>query len=92
MTAAQEWIDANADLLAWQPPRGGLLALLRYQLDMPSLALADKLATEYSVMLAPGSVFGYEQHLRIGIGQRQELFRAGLAAAGACFAALRDRR
>lgn len=90
LASAQEWIDANADLLAWQPPRGGLLALLHYNLDLPSLVLADKLATEYSVMLAPGSAFGYEHYLRIGIGQRPEVFQAGLAAASACFAALRE--
>lgn len=90
LASAQEWIDANADLLAWQPPRGGLLALLHYNLDLPSLVLADKLATEYSVMLAPGSAFGYEHYLRIGIGQRPEVFQAGLAAASACFAALRQ--
>jgi aspartate/methionine/tyrosine aminotransferase len=65
-----------------------LLALLHYELEMPSLALADKLATEYSVMLAPGSAFGYEQYLRIGIGQRPEIFQAGLNEAGKCFQAL----
>lgn len=89
LEAAQAWIDASDGLLSWQPPRGGLLALLHYDLDVPSLELADRLATEYSVMLAPGSAFGYEGYLRIGIGQRPEIFREGLAAAGACFAALR---
>lgn len=90
LAAAQAWIDVHVDLLAWQPPRGGLLALLHYNLNLPSLVLADKLAAEYSVMLAPGSAFGYEQYLRIGIGQRPDIFQAGLAAAGACFAALRE--
>ncbi|MBK8048317.1 MAG: aminotransferase class I/II-fold pyridoxal phosphate-dependent enzyme [Anaerolineales bacterium] len=90
LAAAQTWIDANADLVDWQPPRGGLLALLHYTLAMPSLALADRLATEYSVMLAPGSAFGYEQYLRIGIGQHPAVFHAGLAAAGKCFRALAE--
>jgi len=89
LAAAQAWIDDSAGLLSWQPPRGGLLALLHYNLELPSLALADKLAQEYSVMLAPGSAFGYENYLRIGIGQRPEIFQAGLVAAQACFAALR---
>ena len=88
LEAAQAWIDDSSGMLSWQPPRGGLLALLHYNLDLPSLTLADKLAQEYSVMLAPGSAFGYEQYLRIGIGQRPEIFQAGLDAAGACFAAL----
>jgi len=86
---AKEWVAANADILSWQPPQGGLLALLQYQLDLPSRVLADKLATDYSVMLAPGSAFGYESHLRIGIGQHPTIFQAGLTAAQACFDALR---
>jgi aspartate/methionine/tyrosine aminotransferase len=85
LEAASTWIDAHSDLLSWTAPRGGLLALLRYNVPIESLELADLLATEYGVMLAPGSVFGLEHHLRIGIGQDPPVFRAGLAAAGRCF-------
>jgi len=49
---------------------------------------ANKLAREYSVMLAPGSAFGFEHHLRIGIGQEPSVFSAGLERASACFADL----
>lgn len=87
LAAAEDWV-ARHDFLSWRPPRGGLLALLRYELDIPSLELANKLADEYSVMLAPGSAFGYEHHLRIGIGQHPDVFAAGLRQASACFAAL----
>jgi aspartate/methionine/tyrosine aminotransferase len=85
LAAASAWMADRADFLSWTPPRGGLLALLKYELDMPSLELADKLAEEYSVMLAPGSAFGYEQHLRLGIGQRPDIFAKGLQEAGRCF-------
>lgn len=88
LAAADDWIEEHAPLLSWNPPRGGLLALLRYRLKIPSLELADKLADDYSVMLAPGSAFGYEHHLRIGIGQHPAIFSEGLARAGACFNAL----
>jgi aspartate/methionine/tyrosine aminotransferase len=86
LAAANAWIARHSKILSWQPPRAGLLALLRYQMDIPSLELANKLAEQYSVMLAPGSAFGYENHLRIGIGQDPAVFAAGLAQAGACFA------
>jgi aspartate/methionine/tyrosine aminotransferase len=82
LAAASAWIDARRDVLSWTPPRGGLLALLKYNLPVDSLTLADQLATEYSVMLAPGSAFGYEHHLRLGIGQRPDLFATGLLEAG----------
>ena len=40
-------------------------------------------------MLAPGSAFGYEHHLRLGIGQRPDIFAKGLEEAGKCFDKLR---
>lgn len=88
LATAQAWIDGHAGQLSWQPPRAGLLALLRYELDIPSLELSNKLAEEYSVMLAPGSAFGYEHHLRIGIGQDPPLFAAALERVSACLAEL----
>ncbi len=39
-------------------------------------------------MLAPGSAFGYEHHLRLGIGQDPAVFAEGLKRAGECFAKL----
>lgn len=82
LAAASAWIESRRDVLSWTPPRGGLLALLKYNLPVESLLLADTLATEYSVMLAPGSAFGYEHHLRLGIGQRPDIFAQGLIEAG----------
>ncbi len=72
------WIQQREDLVTWVPPRGGLLGLLRYDIDMPSLELADRLAEEASVMLAPGSAFGYEHFLRIGVGGDNQVFKEGL--------------
>jgi len=91
LAATTRWIARHGAILSWAPPRGGLLALLRYRLEpeITSLDLADKLATEYDVMLAPGSAFGCEHHLRIGMGQDPEVFEAGLQAASRCFEALR---
>lgn len=74
-----QWIHQREDLVDWVEPRGGLLGLLHYNIDLPSLELADRLAEEASVMLAPGSAFGYEHFLRIGIGGDHSIFREGLA-------------
>lgn len=84
LQTAAAWIAARP-YLSWTPPRGGLLALIKYDasvIKMPSLELADRLAVEQSVMLAPGSAFGYEHHLRLGIGQRPDIFSEGLRRAG----------
>jgi aspartate/methionine/tyrosine aminotransferase len=87
MAVAEQWFAENADIVSWTPPRAGLLALMKYNVDIPSKELSDRLAGEYSVMLAPGSAFGFEGHLRIGVGQTPEIFREGLFRAAAC---LRD--
>jgi aspartate/methionine/tyrosine aminotransferase len=85
LAEASRWMAARRDRLSWTPPRGGLLALVKYDLPIDSLPLADTLAEEYSVMLAPGSAFGYERHLRLGIGQDPAIFSEGLRRAGECF-------
>ena len=84
---AARWFAENADLVSWTPPRGGILALMKYQLDLPSLELANRLAEDYSVMLAPGSAFGYEGYLRIGVGTTPAIFAEGLRQTARC---LRD--
>ncbi len=89
LDTANTWFAANDDLVAWRPPRGGLLALMAYALDIPSLELANALAEEASVMLAPGSVFNIEHHLRIGIGQEPEIFAEGLERTNAYLRRLR---
>ena len=72
----------------WNRPK---LFFLGVVLERPeSLPLADELATKYSVMLAPGSAFGYEHHLRLGVGQRPDIFKAGLNEAGKCFDEVRS--
>lgn len=87
LATADAWFARNSDLVAWTPPRGGLLALMRYHLELPSYELANRLAEQYSVMLAPGAAFGYEGWLRIGIGARPEIFMTGLEQTERC---LRD--
>jgi len=92
LATASRWMSERAGVVSWTPPRGGLLALIKYDLPVASLELADTLAIDYSVMLAPGSAFGYEQHLRLGIGQRPDIFSAGLELAGKCLEKVRSQK
>jgi len=87
---ASRWFAENADLVSWTPPGGGILALMKYELDLPSLELANRLAEDYSVMLAPGSAFGYEGYLRIGVGNTPEIFAEGLRQTARCLRDLAD--
>jgi aspartate/methionine/tyrosine aminotransferase len=85
---AEQWFAENGDLVSWTPPLGGLLALMKYELEIPSLDLANRLAEEYSVMLAPGSAFGYEGYLRIGVGNTPAAFAEGLRQTARCLRTL----
>ena len=87
---AEQWFAANADLVSWTAPRGGLLAMMKYELDIPSFELANRLAEEYGVMLAPGAAFGFEGYLRIGVGQTSEIFQQGLWQTARCLNDLRE--
>src|SRR5207247_2833291 len=78
LETARAWFAEHAAVVSWTPPRGGLLALMRYALEIPSLELSNLLAEKHGVMLAPGSAFGVEHYLRIGIGQQPETFAEGL--------------
>ncbi len=81
---AEGWFAKHSELASWNMPRGGLLALLKYNVDLPSDVVANTLAADYSVMLAPGSTFGFEGHLRIGIGQKPDIFAEGLERTARC--------
>jgi aspartate/methionine/tyrosine aminotransferase len=83
LACARGWFAAHADVASWVEPRAALLAMMQYHLPIDSVTLADRLAAEAKVMLAPGSAFGMEGHLRIGIGQRPDVFAAGLERTGA---------
>jgi bifunctional pyridoxal-dependent enzyme with beta-cystathionase and maltose regulon repressor activities len=89
LEATNRFVEERSEFLSWTPPQGGLLALLRYELDVSSLELADRLSEERGVMLAPGSAFGFEHHLRIGIGQDPAVFAEGLRRVGAFLDELR---
>lgn len=82
---SERWFADHADIVSWTPPQGGLLALMKYELPIESGPLANRLAEEYKVMLAPGAAFGYEGYLRIGVGMTPPLFAEGLRQAAACF-------
>ncbi len=92
LVTALDWFAAQADVATWSPPRGGLLALMKFDLPIDSLTLANRLAEEYSVMLAPGWAFGYESHLRLGLGQDPEIFAEGLRRTATCFAAVANEK
>ncbi len=89
MQTANAWFADNSDLVSWVPPRAGLLAMMKYSADIDSTTLADRLAGEAGVMLAPGDAFGMPGTLRIGVGQDPQIFREGLERTSAFLRSVR---
>ena len=76
-----EWMERNG-VFHWVPPRGGFLSFPGYRLDLPSWDLCVRLLdAPYRTYLIPGSCYGHEGHVRLGIGPGTpaETIRAGLA-------------
>jgi aspartate/methionine/tyrosine aminotransferase len=89
-----EWMERN-DVFHWVPPRGGFLSFPGYTLDIPSWDLCVRLLDPpYRTYLIPGSCYGHEGHVRLGLGPGTpaETIRAGLAEVDRFVADYRDGR
>ena len=74
----QEWIDHQKDIFQLVPPQAAAIAFLRYQLNVNSTALANKLIQEKSVLIVPGDHFGMDKFVRISYGLPQNYLTEGL--------------
>ena len=82
LPVAREWIATFGGLLSWREPQAGAIALLRYEGDMPSVTLAERVRRNQSTLIVPGAHVGLEGHLRIWLGGRDEFLREGLRRIG----------
>ena len=64
------------------PPLAGAIVYLKYNLDIDSLDLVERLRQEKSVLIVPGEHFHMERYLRIGYGGPVEDLEEGLALFG----------
>ena len=75
---AQEWIDQFGGEVTWRAPKAGAIALVRYAASAPSVVLAERVRTNQSTLIVPGSHVGLEGYLRIWLGGKEEYLREGL--------------
>jgi aspartate/methionine/tyrosine aminotransferase len=64
----QEWMDRHTATFTLEPPGAAAIAFIRYQLDVNSTELAERLRKEKSVLIVPGDHFGMDHFLRISFG------------------------
>ncbi len=79
---AREWIAEFGERLTWREPQAGAIALVKYEADVPSLEVAERVRVNQSTLIVPGSHVGLEGYLRIWLGGREEFLREGLARVG----------
>ncbi|WP_435236744.1 aminotransferase [Psychromonas sp. PT13] len=73
-----KWI-ANEPLISYIKPKSATIALLKYDIDMPSREFCVKLLESKGVMFTPGSVLEMEGYLRIGYANNRSILEEGLA-------------
>jgi len=79
---AREWIARFGDRLSWREPQAGAIALIKYEADVPSVDLAERVRVNQSTLIVPGSHVGLERYLRVWLGGREEFLREGLRRIG----------
>jgi aspartate/methionine/tyrosine aminotransferase len=71
------WFDSTGGF-HWRDPDAGAICLARYDADIPSEELAERLRVEQSVLILPGSHFGLDRYVRFGLGMPTAQFRTAL--------------
>ncbi len=78
----ESWIARRPDRFRLVPPEAGGMAFLEYTYPVGSTELSTRLREERSVFVLPGDVYGIDHHLRLGIGEREDLLVRGLEILG----------
>ncbi|MFC1562410.1 aminotransferase class I/II-fold pyridoxal phosphate-dependent enzyme [candidate division KSB1 bacterium] len=87
----QQWIDHQKDTFRLVPPQAAAIAFLRYQFDVNSTELANKLIQDKSVLIVPGDHFGMDRFIRISYGLPQNYLTEGLKRIQQLVTEIRDK-
>jgi aspartate/methionine/tyrosine aminotransferase len=78
----RNWLDDRPSLFSVIDPEAGAIAYVKYNLEIGSLDLVERLRQDKSVLIVPGEHFLMQNYLRVGIGDRPEHLEAGLELLG----------
>ena len=62
------WVERHSEFVSMVRPQGGVCVFLKLHNVDDVEDFCRELAHEYSVLLIPGTSFGYENHVRLGFG------------------------
>ncbi len=78
LVLCEEWLSKHKNLFHFVPPKAGGMAFIRYNFDMNSTLLAERLRKEKSVFILAGDTYGMDHYFRIGIGAEKDYLQKGL--------------
>lgn len=87
----EDWAG-RLDGVQYRRPDAGAICWFRYDHDVPSLQLAERLRVEQDVLLVPGQHFDMDRHFRIGYGLPPHDLETALARVTDVLADLRPAR
>lgn len=66
----EDFVTRNRGLIQWHPPKGGILTIVKSNLDVSIETMAHDLAHDYQTLILPGHIFGLEGNFfRLGLGR-----------------------
>ena len=83
LAALEEWF-AQTGVFRYQRPAAGAIVFARYDLPVNSSELAERLRSEFSVLIVPGDHFRMDSFLRFGFGQPVPMLQAALERISLC--------
>ena len=64
----EEWMEEQEGVFSLTPPEAAAIAFVKYELEINSTELVERLQKEKSVLIVPGDHFGLDHHVRISFG------------------------
>lgn len=79
----QEWLSGFGDLFTFVPHVAGAFWFVKYNSNVPSEELCQRILKNQSTLIVPGIHLGMEGFLRIWMGAKKDFLREGLRRIGA---------
>lgn len=74
----KEWVNRQEDTFDYVEPQAGAIMWVRYNLDVNSSELAERVRVEEDTLIQPGDHFGFDHYIRLGYGPEHDYLVEGL--------------
>lgn len=78
----EAWMETQGGVFSCIPPSAAAIAFLKYDLEINSTELAEKIRKRERVLIIPGDHFGLDQYIRVSYGLPHDYLREGLQRIG----------